>query len=283
LRGLLANETLKGIVSRAGDLPALPATYSALMKELQSEDASIGTIGKIIESDMGMTAKILQMVNSAFFGLGREVTGATQAVSLLGLETVKALVLVVGVFSQADEKKFPGNVSLDALCGHCLEVGSYARAICRHEKVDKNLAENAYTAGLLHDVGTLLLMTNFTDDYSHVLDSAIVNHTPLVQAELENFRCTHAEMGAYLLGIWGLSDPLVEAAAFHHTPGQCPADSFSPLTAVHVANVFEREAHGAGGAWGVPELDMEYLGKLGLSEKVEEWRDACLSLDQRKG
>ena len=283
LRGLLANDTLKGIVSQAGDLPALPKTYSALMEELHCKDASLGAVGRIIESDVGMTAKVLQLVNSAFFGLRQRVTSAAQAVSLLGLDTVKALVLVVGVFSQADAKHLPREFSLDALLRHSMDVGSHARAIAQREKADKVLVNDAYTAGVLHDAGTLLLMMNLTEDYAHILDHAFVNGVPLLQSELENLGCTHAEVGAYLLGIWGLSDPLVEAAAFHHCPANCPAHGFSPLTAVHAANVFERETHGTDGDWPPPELDMDYLEKLGLNQRIGDWRTACLSAGQKEG
>ena len=277
LRGLLDNHRLKQIVSQAGDLPALPGTYAALMEELNSPDASLDTAGRIVESDVGMTAKILQLVNSAYFGLRSEVTGATQAVGLLGLDTVKALVLVIGVFSQANAEQLPREFSLDALLRHSMNVGSYAQAIAECEKAGKTLVNDAYTAGVIHDAGQLLLMTKFTEDYACILDHAFVNGVPLAESELENLGCTHAEAGAYLLGIWGLSDPLVEAAAFHHDPGQCPAYRFSPLTAVHAADVFEREAHGTGGDWPPPELDMDYLDRLGLGQRVGEWRTACIS------
>ena len=229
-----------------------------------------------------MTAKILQLANSAYFGLRSEVTSATQAVGLLGLDTVKALVLVIGIFSQADAKQLPSAFSLDALLRHSMRAGSYAKSIAKSEKASNTLVNDAYTAGVLHDTGRLLLMTNFAEGYAHVLDYAFINEVSLTESELENLGCTHAEVGAYLLGIWGLSDPLIEATAFHHNPTQCPADSFSPLTAVHAANVFEHAAHGTGGDWSAPELDMDYLDALGLSQRIGGWRETCQALDKEQ-
>ncbi len=283
LRDILSNKELKRIVSQAGTLPALPKTYRRLMTELESKAASVGTVGAIIESDIGMTAKILQMANSAFFGLSQQVTGATQAVSLLGLDAVKAMILVEGVLSQASGKPLPKEFSLDTLFKHSMVVGAYSKAIATEEKLEKGLVGDAFTAGLLHDSGMLLLIVNFLEDYKHVLDYAFINEIPLVEAEREHLGSTHAEVGAYLLGIWGLSDPIVEAVAFHHSPQQSPGNSFSPLTAVHVANVLEREMHGTEGGWGLPRMDAVYLERLCLNGRVDDWRDLCHSVDQKRG
>jgi HD-like signal output (HDOD) protein len=282
LRELLGNENLKRMISRADMLPVLPKAYSSLIKELQSDDASINTVGEIIESDIGMTAKMLQLVNSAFFGLGQDVASATQAVSLLGLDTVKALVLMVGVFSQADDKEVPEVLSLDALWRHSMAVGEWSQVIAKAEKAEKSLVSDAYTAGVLHDAGLLLLAVNFIDDYRHVADFAFVNDVPLVDAEREVLGCTHAEVGAYLLGIWGLPDSIIQAVAFHHCPEACPSTALTPLTAVHSANALYREAHGSGGDWGASELDSGYLDHLGLADRVATWRTLCQSTEHEK-
>ncbi|NIA15650.1 MAG: HDOD domain-containing protein [Nitrospiraceae bacterium] len=283
LRELLGNENLKRMISQADTLPALPKTYTALIDELQSEDASVSTVGEIVESDIGMTAKILQLVNSAFFGFGQDVASATQAVSLLGLDTVKALVLMVGVFSQADSKKVSEMLSLNALWRHSMTVGQYSQKISRAEKAGKDLIGDAYTAGVLHDAGQLLLAVNFIDDYRRVLDFASVSSVPLVDAEREVLGCTHAEVGAYLLGIWGLPDSIIQAVAFHHCPNLCPAVSFGPLTAVHAAEIFAHDAHGPDGDCSTPQIDLEYVDSLGLADRVDAWRDACLPCGQEGG
>jgi HD-like signal output (HDOD) protein len=272
LRALLGNDHLKRRIAQAGTLPVLPEAYTALMDELQSEEPSLNKVGDIIESDIGMTAKILQMVNSAFFGLRQNVTSASQAVSLLGLDTIKALVLMIGVFSQADNRKLPATFSLDALWNHSMAAGKCAQEISQAEKACKASVNDAYTAGVLHDVGLLLLAVNFFEDYSHVLDYAFVNSVPLADAEREVLGCTHAEVGAYLLGIWGLPESIVQAVAFHHCPSMCPALNFSPLTAVHVADVLSHDTHGPGEDWATPLLDLAYLESLGLTGRIEVWK-----------
>ena len=283
LRELLGNEDLKRMVSQADTIPALPETYTALIEELQSEDASVSSVGKIVESDIGMTAKILQLVNSAFFGFGQDVASATQAVSLLGLDTVKALVLMVGVFSQADGKRLPETLSLGTLWQHSMTVGRWSQEISKAEEAGKSLVSDAYTAGVLHDAGLLLLAVNFMEDYRHVLDFALINDVNLVDAEREILGCTHAEVGAYLLGIWGLPESIVQAVAFHHTPNLCPALDFCPLTAVHVADVLAHEVHGPDGDWGAPHMDLEYVKRLALDNRVSVWHDVCGSDSQEEG
>ncbi len=283
LRQLLANKKLKRLISHASTLPALPTAYAALMNELQSEDASVSAVGEVIESDIGMTAKILQLVNSSFFGLGQHVTSAAQAVSLLGLDAVRSLVLMVSVFSQADDRKLPKVLSLDVLWRHSVAVGERARKIAEIEKAGKNIVSDAYTAGLLHDAGLLLMAVNFIDDYRHVIDYSFVNNVPLVDAERDTLGCTHAEVGAYLMGIWGLPDSIVQAAAFHHCPNLCPADVFSPLTAVHAADVLVQEACGSEADWGAPQMNLDYLERIGLAGRAETWRTQCHSTNSTKG
>jgi HD-like signal output (HDOD) protein len=283
LRDLLGNENLKSMISQASTLPALPKAYTALMEELQSEDVSVSSVGEIIESDIGMTAKILQLVNSAFFGMGQDVSSAIQAVSLLGIDTVKALVLMVGVFSQADDKEVPEKLSLDTLWQHSMTVGEWSQKISKAEKLEQSLVNDAYTAGVLHDAGLLLLAVNFTKDYENVMDSAIINKVSLVNSELDVLGCTHADAGAYLLGIWGLPESIIQAVAFHHCPSKCPAIGFGALTAVHVANALAHEVQETASEDNDAALDLEYLTRLGLQDRVPVWRDLCQTGDKKRG
>jgi len=283
LRELLSSDGLKRVIGQADTLPALPKVYTALLEELETEEASVATVGKIIESDAAMTAKILQLVNSAFFGLSRQVGSAMQAVSLLGLDTVKALVLVTGVFSRAEGKSLPAPLSLDALWQHSLTVGKWSQAIAKAEKSEGRTVGDAHTAGVLHDAGRLLLAVHLAAGYRHVLEAASSAKMPLVEAEREMLGCTHAEVGAYLLGIWGLPDPIIQAVAFHHNPGLCPATAFGPLTAVHAADGLLHEAGPEAGGWGAPGLDFAYIDRLGLAGRVDDWRSLSDSVRSDEG
>ncbi len=159
LRDLLANETLKQLVLQIQSLPSLPSIYVELTEALQSPDASTKQIAEIISKDVAMTAKILQLVNSAFFGLRERVSNPAQATTLLGLETIRALALSVNVFCQFDEKELP-DFSLSELWSHSLTVGTLAKAICKSNSRESKMCDEALVAGFLHDAGTLVLAAN---------------------------------------------------------------------------------------------------------------------------
>ena len=282
LRDLLSEEAVKRLVSKVGALPSVAHVYAKLTTELQSPEASVNTVGKIIESDVAMTAKVLQLMNSAFFGIRQHVSSATQAVGLLGLDTIKALVLVVGVFSQASGKRLPSGFSLDSLWHHSMTVGMCAQAISENEGASDDAAHDAYTAGVLHDVGVLLLAANSPETYERVVGAARDHHLERTRVESAGLGSTHAEIGAYLLGIWGLPDSIVEAVAFHHCPGKCLAREFSAVTAVHVANVMAHETHRADDGSAAPKLDIEHIKALGLDSRVSSWRETCISINAQR-
>jgi len=280
LRDQLNSEDIKRLVSQMPVLPPLPESYKRLMDELRSPDCSIGAVGRIIGSDVGMTAKILQWVNSAFFGVRQHVSNPTQAISFLGLDTIRALVLMLGAFSHVAEAKLPAGFSFDGFCQHSIAVGAYAQAICKSEGLgDKDLSDT-FTGAILHDSGMLILAINRLTQYREVLSRTLRDPVALTDAELEAFGCTHAEVGAYLLGLWGLPDPVVEAVAFHHRPSECPAQHFSPLTAVHVADYLEHETRDESKGRKRPQLDFDYLKRLGLENRLSTWREVCLRISE---
>lgn len=276
LRDLLSNEQLKQLATRTKALPAMPAMYSQLTQELQKEDPSVDRVAEIIAKDMGMTSKILQLVNSAFFGLPQHIDNPAEAVAYLGLATVRALVLSFQVFSQFDSKKIPG-FSIEGLAQHCWHTGMFARKIARAEQSDPKLEDQCFLAGLLHDVGQLILAAGMPDQYARVIENARSNSQSLFEAEAQEFGATHAEVGAYLLGLWGLPNQVVEAVAFHHRPGAAISRGFSAVAAVHVANAFAHEQSG------MPEtnpgnlLDMEAMTALGLESHLALMRSKCFT------
>ena len=280
IHDLLRNEVLLKLVSGMHTLPSLPTLYREVMQELQSPDASIEKIGQIISKDPGMLTKMLQVVNSPLYGLPRRISSATQAVALLGLETIKSLVLSMKVFSQF-ESSAQTFFSLDILWNHGMITGRYARMIAKQQGTTAcNMAEDAFTAGLLHDVGLLVLATNAPDQYTETL--ALMNQGIAEwDAERQVLGATHAEVGGYLLGTWGLSDSIVEAVAFHHDPGRSIGHTFSPLAAVHIANVLEEQATGMEG----PSIvaDMDYLRVCGLDPDMSKWEALCRGEPTRDG
>jgi HD-like signal output (HDOD) protein len=279
LRDLLGNEVLRTLVTGMRQIPSQPTLYAEIRKEAESKTASITAIGAIISKDMGMIAKILQLVNSSYFGLRSTVSTPEQAVNLLGLDTVQALVLTVQVFSQFSGTQ-GSDFNIDHLWKASTETGALARAIAKAERASALMVEQAYTAGLLHDVGSLVFASNVFGRYVAMLKTSREKGIPVWEGERQEFGSTHADVGAYLLGLWGLSDPIVEAVAFHHRPSECVGNRFSPLTAVHVANALQQElsAQPTGGV--ISQIDFTYLETLHMAERLQHWRELAGTVQQ---
>jgi HD-like signal output (HDOD) protein len=273
LRHVLEDEALRAVVSEIDSLPSLPTMYNEIMVELASPSASIKKIGHIIAGDIAMTSKILQLVNSAFFGLRRKVTSPDQAVLLLGLDIVKALVLSLQIFSQFNMPKvfFP---MVSGLWQHSLSTGNLAKQIAATEHLSKEIEDQSFMAGLLHDCGKLVLLANFPEQMQTVLTESRDTETSELALEKRVFGVTHASVGAYLLGLWGLPTAITSSISYHHSPGESPEKTFSVLTAVHVANHLD---HGPNPPPDEPvatdTLDMTYLTEVGGMEKWSVWKE----------
>ncbi len=278
LRRLLEGDTpLKALVSRLETLPSLPALYSRIVQELQAPGTTIPAVTAIIGEDPAMTAKVLQLVNSAFFSLRRHVTNLNQAVGLLGLDTIKALVLSAQVFAQF-EPEVIRVYSVEALWHHSTLVGALARRLAEATGGGEELLNDALTAGLLHDVGKLILASNLPNIYAKVEGLRVDGGMSLTAAERELFGASHGETGAYLLGLWGLPESIVEAVAYHHHPRDAETPGFTALTLVHVANALAHECCPTPRVSSSDPLDRAYLESLGLDEAVDEWRAVARSL-----
>lgn len=268
MRNVLRSKSLEELIGSFSSLPSLPSTYQKLMKELQSEDSSLETIGEVISQDPGMTAKILQLSNSAVFGLRQEVSSASRAVSLLGIETIKSLTLSVGVFKEFESSKAIG-FSVDALMRHCLEVAMASKKIASSADLSVDQINEAFTAGILHDVGKLILASADPDLFKSAQQKASNENIPDWQAERELFGADHSAVGAHLLSMWGLPQSIVEIVALHHTPEEI---TFSPLTAVVVANELNQNEGSNGREQRFQDIN-NYLSSLGCVERFAEWEN----------
>lgn len=221
-----------------------------------------------------MSAKLLQLVNSSFFSLAHEVSSVHQAVSLLGMETLKSLALSDGVFQDLKMSRALPGLSFDRLADHCTACGAVARQIAYLETEDDSLAEHAFSAGLLHDLGKLILATKLPDMFADILQTAHQDQRTICETELECNGFSHAEIGAYLLGLWRLPLPVVHAVAFHHAPDRSDSETFSPTIAVYAANILVQEQNpGASGNSVVPEFDKDLLRDMGLDDRIDRWRN----------
>ncbi len=278
LRDILNHEKLTTMLGSIETMPSLPVMYSQILEELGSEDASAESVGKIISKDIGMTAKVLQLVNSSFFGMPRHISDAKEAVVLLGFDIVKTLVLGIEVFSKFSEKAL-SIVSVEKIYDHSVKTGGIAKQIAILEGMDKKVIDDVMIASILHDLGKLILAQYFTDKYKEVMELVQKKFIPIFKAEKEVLGVTHAEVGAYLLGLWGLPDKIIEGIAFHHQPSRFAGREFSICDVVHVAELMEHHERKQPGAWqSLTGLDTDHAETLGILEKIPLWRDSLQQL-----
>jgi putative nucleotidyltransferase with HDIG domain len=277
LRALLSQEAIGRIISPNKALPSLPKVFQDLLAELENEDSSPRRLANIIGQDPSMTAKILQMANSALFGPAARISSPVQAVLILGLETIKAAVLAVHVF-RSFKGKAVDQAWLDHVWTHSLRTAAFAKAIAEAEGSGRTAVEDAFTAGLLHDIGWLVLAANMPQEHREVIQRWRNGEAQVGEIEREVFGAGHAEIGAYLMGLWGLPQDVVEAIAFHSRPGQSGRSGFSTVTAVHVANFLDNRLHG-GDQSGLMRLDVAHLEQGQLKDRLRAWLEACRKID----
>ncbi len=271
---IFSNEAVRTVVARIETLPSLPRTYLELMRELRREEPSLRVIGELVNQDVGMSANILKLVNSAFFGLRTHVSSPLHAVNLLGTEIIKALIISLHLFSRFNMDRFPG-FSLELLWKHSLTTGLFAKTIAQIEGRRPPEIDDCFISGLLHDVGKLLLAANFEQRYQEVLARSRAERRTVHDMEREAFAASHAEIGAYLLGLWGLPENVVMAIFGHHSPPSAPTPGFSTLLAVHAANSLEHELVVLNADYAPHPMDTAFLQTAAMDHRIEAWRKAC--------
>jgi len=278
LRTLLDNETLRGIVMRMNTLPTPPTLYMQIREELNRVDSSMQRIGEIIGEDIGMTAKLLQFVNSPFFGCTRTIESPAQATVLLGVNTVQYIMMHVQTFAVSDPSL---ERELGDISSHCMLVAALARDIAKLEGRDRTCCSDAYVAGMMHDLGSLIMAVNLPGSCQLIMDEVRRTNLPRWQVEQQQIGVTHAGIGAFLLGLWGLPAPVVEIIANHHTPGNYHGgDGLFALTAVHVADfLVNTREHGK--TESNLSLDEPYLDQLGLIDRLPDWQECFEQLLER--
>ncbi len=276
LRTVLTDNKLHERIAQIRSLPTLPSTYNQLVSEMQSEMASMQKVANLIKQDVSITAKLLQMTNSAFFGLQTRVENPLQAANLLGMDTVKSLVLTAGVFSQFDDPGLPG-FSIETIYNHSLAVGSGARHYANAFGLGRKQAEDALMAGMLHDIGKLVMMTNFRDELAQSLAIAQQEKIPMHAAEKKVLGVSHCEIGAHLLSLWGFSDSILEAVTLHDTPANSTCPMVNILASVHIANALDHDQSIPDRDPKFTHADLDYLNKIGLAGQLPYLRTLATS------
>ena len=269
LRQQLLVPRLTALVSRIGALPALPSLYLAIKRELQAEEPSLVRIADLAAKDIGISAKLLQIVNSGRFAGNQAVHKVEHAVQLLGIDTVRSLVLASHLFDSCPTAHLP----VSTLWDHSLMVATGARAIAISEHQNTLACECAFSAGMLHDCGLVLLATYLPESYVRIQADSF--RQPWIEAERTELGTTHQELGAYLLGLWGLPDGLVEAVAFHHQPAAAPHPDGRALGAVHIAESVAIEISGSLPWEGGTSLDEDFVSAEGMRDRLSGWQETA--------
>lgn len=259
LRGLLAGDHLNALMQDVDSLPAIPAIYDELVKELASPNSSLVKVADIIEGDAGLTLSILKIVNSAYFGLNQRVESVTQAISLLGTALVKNITLTTQVFSKFEGDKIDLQ-KLTEINNQALKIGALTNQFSRYAKVSRISLNHCQVAGMMSNIGELIALTKTGEDF--------VNEVP-----------SHL-LGAYLMKVWMMPDAVTEAIAIQHEPMQSDAAGVvTPLVVLHsirylqrnftvTSNVEQRQACS------------EYFNTFLPAHLAESWLDSYQALEQ---
>ena len=267
----LQDEKLKALVGKLDALPSFPSVYLKIMRELNTDEPSVENIAEVVAQDPGLTAKMLQVANSAAFGLAQKVSNPFEAVQFLGLAAVRSIALSAHVFSNFERVPVKG-FSVRKLWDDALLCARITRVIMQMEGADENQTEDACAAAMLRNAGKLMLAQNLPRQCQQANALAAERGLALQNAEQEIFGATHSGVAAYLFGLWGLSAPMVEAVAFHLEPGKSGSGNFTPLTAVHVANVFTAGFSEATPPCKPSQLDLDYLTASRILNRLDAWR-----------
>lgn len=255
----LAGGDARKFVRSIDNLPTLPSIVAKVSEIIESPTASAADINRVIRQDMALSARILRLVNSSFYGFPRRISSITHAVVILGFNTVRNVTLSAFVLDAFAARDLP--------FGHrefwIHSLGTAVAANTLAKRWGASEAEDAFMGGLLHDIGKTVLHQYARDDFAAVLKVVKEKDCLIYDAERECIGTTHAEMGGALLDAWHLPPHLVEAVTFHHSPGAAPDSNLAAV--VHLADIFTRALLvGSGGDERIPRASREAWARLAL-------------------
>lgn len=226
----LGADRLRAVVSRLGAMPSLPQTYATISQMTADPNVSLDAVSSVVERDPAITANVLRIINSAYFGLPRRVSSVRETVRYLGIQSLKNIVLTVEIFEGVASGKTARALQFEAL----------ARACAMREVLGRTpMAETAFATGVLSDVGQLLLATRLPLDSAAILKEVSLSNRSLCEVERERLGATHAEIGGALLGMWNLPAPMVEAVLMHHEPPEMTTAANVPTALALVCAIEE--------------------------------------------
>lgn len=222
---------VRAVIGKIDKLPSPPVVYAAMSAAMATSTTTLDELAAVVSRDPGLSAKVLQLVNSAYFGSGQKTSSITEAVSLLGAEQLRYIGVTASVFGAMTEDPFPG-FSLSDRQEHAVRTAAHVRNFAAGP-----LAEEAFAGALLHDVGSIVLAVGFPDEYQEITRRIAAGDGELLALETAAFGTNHAEVGACLLGLWGLPAPILDIVRYHHRPSDAPEASRAVAAAVYAAHL----------------------------------------------
>jgi putative nucleotidyltransferase with HDIG domain len=262
MRMRLQDENMRALIGSIEGLPALPSVCRELSSVLAKPDFSLRELAQVVEKDPALCGKLLQLVNSSFFSVGRRVATVQDAISFLGTTMLKNLVTSVSMWRSLEEARPEAVSGMARVHTHCQRVATLSRKMMSGSRVR---AEEAFVAGLLHDIGETLLLIYLPERFERATGQALAKGVAFHTAERELYDVDHAELGAHLLDAWGLPFPVLEAVAFHHSAPELEHTSLETADAVYISELLVSAKER-----GIEQnsvLDDKYLEQLGITDQ----------------
>lgn len=273
----ISQPILRRAVNRITSLPPSLKNYQAVIEELSKDDPSTSKVAELVAADPAMSAKLMQLVNSAFFGMPRRITSVKEAVVLLGIRTLKGIIVAGRMFDLVSEGDAVPNCAadlggvVDSLWSASFEIGELAGRLAKQNGASEAEQDTARLAGLLSLLGRAALATGMPAEYARVIASARGSGRPISLVESEVFQSTQDELTAYALGLWAFSDDLVAAVACQSRPSAVtPAKRHHAAGYLHLARWFHQDHSSA--LEGRMELDPAFAARPEIAAVIDEKR-----------
>ncbi|HEX7901996.1 MAG TPA: HDOD domain-containing protein [Planctomycetota bacterium] len=258
-------ERVRKLVDKVQGLPTLPSMLNNINQMVLNPQTSAKEVAQIISSDPALTSKVLRVVNSSFYGFPNRITTVSHAIVILGFNTIKSIVLSSTIFDVFRRGAKPGDFDRAEFWKHSIGCGAAAKVLGR--RINYPMLEELFIAGLLHDVGKIVLDQYVPDKFGEVVALVRSRDILISEAETEVLGVTHADVGAWLFEKWNLSKGLTDTVRCHHNPALAgESQRFAEI--IHVADVLVRAVRfGNGGDQKIPAIQESAWRSLGLSEK----------------
>ncbi len=235
MKGAELRRALEGYIDK---MPPLPTSVGKVLEICQKPNAQPADLNKVISLDPVLLARVMKLINSAYYGLNQEVTSLVRAIIMLGLNTVKNLALSTAVLGAISTQSKGSVLNLDGFWLHSLCVGVTAKFLAKQRNVAASDIETYFFCGLLHDIGKVPLNNRTPDEYLTALQASAEQRVSLFQAEQATLEFTHADAGALIIRTWQLSDDIQDVVACHHQPAEYDGPYQDLVRTVSIADYF---------------------------------------------